>query len=554
MEKSMKEPKQGPGTMNRRSLLAGLAGIGAVNAMSASPFARALSPTTEEPIAMTQCGKVRGVAARQVLSFRGVPYGGPTEANCRFLPPSKATPWKGIRDATKAGPRSMQNKDKTTGDKNIFSAPLIGDYFSGGRKDAPEITYETNSENCLVLNVLTPGLQGKRPVMIYIHGGGFAIGSGALTLISDRFVSEQDVVLVGINHRLNVFGYTYLGELDPAYADSGNVGQLDLIAAMEWVKENITNFGGDPANVTIFGESGGGGKVSTLMAMPGARGLFRRAIVESGSMRSVRTKEAATEDTKKLLSALGLTASQAGQLQNISADKLLAAMSSASLRAGGPVVDGRSVPHQTWKPGAPPEAAGVSLIVGNCKDESTLFVLSDTALFSLDWPALKEREIKAGIPEDRVGPLIDKYRQDYPADSASDLYFRISADRGARTNAIGQAQAKLDQQSGDVYMYNFAWNTPLDDGRLRAFHTAELPLAMRLVLNPDAEELSKQIAGAWAGFARTGDPNHDGLPRWEKYSTANKATMVFDVGKIALVDQPAHDELALLAPYPAGLL
>jgi para-nitrobenzyl esterase len=549
----MRKPNQRPGTMKRRSLLAAFAGIGAVNILGASPFVRALSPAPEEPIASTECGKVRGVAARQVLSFRGVPYAGPAEGKTRFLPPSKSIPWKGIREATQAGPRAMQNTDKTIGDKNIFSAPLIGDYFSGGRKDAPKITYENNSENCLVLNVLTPGLHGKRPVMVYIHGGGFAIGSGALTLISDRFVSEQDVVLVGVNHRLNVFGYTYLGELDPAYADAGNVGQLDLIAALKWVKENIANFGGDPSNVTIFGESGGGGKVSTLMAMPGARGLFRRAIIESGSMRSVRTKDAATEDTKKLLSALSLTASQAGQLQNISADKLLAAISSISLRVG-PVVDGRSVPHQTWKPGAPPEAAGVSLIVGNCKDESTLFLLSDNALFSLDWPTLKEREIKAGIPEGQVGPLLYKYRQDYPADSASDLYFRISADRGARTNAIAQAQTKLDQQSGDVYMYNFAWNTPLDDGRLRAFHTAELPLAMRLVLNPEAEELSKQIAGAWAGFARTGNPNHDGLPLWEKYSTANQATMVFDVGKTALVDQPAHGELALLAPYPGGLL
>jgi para-nitrobenzyl esterase len=237
MEKGMKELKQGSGTINRRSLLAGFAGIGAVNVLGASTFARALSPATEVPIASTECGKVRGVVAKQVLSFRGIPYGGPTEGKNRFLPPSKAIPWKGIREATRAGPRSMQNKDKTTGDKNIFSAPLIGEYFSGGRKDAPEITFETNSENCLILNVLTPGLQGKRPVMVYIHGGGFAIGSGALTLISDRFVSEQDVVLVGVNHRLNVFGYTYLGELDPAYADSGNVGQLDLIAALQWVKE-----------------------------------------------------------------------------------------------------------------------------------------------------------------------------------------------------------------------------------------------------------------------------------------------------------------------------
>jgi para-nitrobenzyl esterase len=176
------------------------------------------------------------------------------------------------------------------------------------------------------LNVLTPGLQGKRPVMIYIHGGGFAIGSGALTLVADRFVAEQDVVLVGVNHRLNVFGYTYLGAIDPKYADSGNVGQLDLIAALQWVRDNIAHFGGDPSNVTIFGESGGGGKVSTLMAMPGAKGLFRRAIVESGSHLAVRTKEAATENTNYMLSALGLTASQVDQLQSVPADKLLAAM------------------------------------------------------------------------------------------------------------------------------------------------------------------------------------------------------------------------------------
>ena len=289
------------------------------------------------------------------------------------------------------------------------------------------------------------------------------------------------------------------------------------------------------------------------MAMPSAKGLFRRAIIESGSMRSVRTKDAAAEDTNKLLSALGMTRSQASQLQSIPAEKLLAAISSTPLR-WGPVVDGRSVPHQTWKPAAPPEAAGVSLLVGNCKDEATLFSLSDTALYSLDWPTLREREMKAGIPESVVDPLIAKYHQDYPADSPSDLYFRISADRGARTNAIAQAQAKLDQQNGDVYMYNFAWDTPIDNGRLRAFHTSELPLAMRLVLNPEAEELSKQIAGAWAGFARTGNPNHDGLPHWEKYSADKKSTMVFDVGKTKLVNGPAHEELAMLAPYPGGLL
>lgn len=543
----MNDVIQKSGVMDRRTLLAGFASAGAWSAFGRLPLVVALAPAAAGPVAETQYGKLRGVQGK-VLSFRGVPYAGPAEGAGRFLPPAKAASWKGVRDAVNAGPRAMQLPDKTLGGQNIFTSPVLGPYFSGGRADAA-ITIEPKSENCLVLNVLTPALRGKRPVMVYIHGGGFAQGSGALTLLGDRLVAEENVVLVGINHRLNVFGYTYLGDLDPKYADSGNVGQLDLIAALKWVRNNIANFGGDPSNVTIFGESGGGAKVSCLLAMPDAKGLFHRAIIQSGSARSVRTREAAAEDAKKMLTALGLTASQIGELQNIPADKLLEAS-----RRAGPVVDGRSVPYQTWRQGAPPEAAGVSIIVGNCKDESTLFSMGDASLFSLDWETLKQREIKSGIPEDKAGAVIAQYRADYPNDSPSDLYFRISADRGARMNAIAQAQAKLDQANGDVYMYNFAWNTPIQGGRLRAFHTSDLPLEMRLVLNPEAEGLSKQLAGAWAGFARSGDPNHSGLPRWEKYTAARQSTMVFDAGKTALVDHPAHEELALIKTYPGGLL
>src|SRR5581483_10471691 len=187
--------------------------------------------------------------------------------------------------------------------------------FSGGRADGAQITAQAESENCLVLNVLTPSASGKRPVMVYIHGGGFTSGSGALTLLSDRFVAEEDLVLVGINHRLNAFGYTYLADLDARYADSGNAGQLDLGAALEWVKRNIAQFGGDRSNVTIFGESGGGAKISALVATPNARGLFHRAIIESGSAREARTTEAAARQTSKLLSALGLTSMQLDALQ-----------------------------------------------------------------------------------------------------------------------------------------------------------------------------------------------------------------------------------------------
>lgn len=545
----MKQVESKFGRFNRRSLLKGIAGMGAVQAVGSFPLARAAAAVSHDPVASTECGKIRGVAANNVLSFRGVPYGGPTEGAGRFMPPVSPVPWTGTRDAVQAGPRAMQLPDKSFGGgANIYTSPVLGPYFSGGRKDA-DITIEKDSENCLVLNVLTPALRGTRPVMIYIHGGGFAQGSGALTLLADRFVAEENVVLVGVNHRLNVFGYTYLGAFGEKYADSGNVGQLDLVLALKWVKKNIANFGGDPANVTIFGESGGGAKISCLMAMPEAKGLFHRAIIESGSARTVRTKEEAEGDTNKMLETLGLTATQVGELQTISADKMLNAS-----RHSLPLVDGRSVPHQTWAPTAPPEAAGIPLLVGCDKEEARVFSIGDPALYSLDWDTLKERELKAGVPADKVDALIAKYRELHPQETASDIYFMIAADRGARTNAIAQAELKLQQASGDVYMYNFAWATPIYGGKLKSFHTSELPLAMRLVLNPEAEGLSKQVAGAWAAFARVGNPNRPGLPHWEKYSLERRATIVFDADNTKLVLDPEHEELAMLKNLPATIL
>jgi para-nitrobenzyl esterase len=527
--------------LTRRSVVAGLI-AGALSECAVGHAASVIGPGL---IASTNYGKVRGLMANGVISFRGIPFGGPADGENRFKPAAMPVAWTGIRDATKAGPCAVQN-----GATAIFGSPLIGNYFSGGRMDAVGITTERRSENCLVLNVLTPALRGKRPVMVYIHGGGFDGLSAALTLISDRFVAEQEVVLVGINHRLNVFGYTYLGGIDSRYADSGNLGQLDLIAALQWVQTNIEGFGGDPANVTLFGESGGGSKISALLAMPAAKGLFHRAIIESGShFLEARTAEAATQGTEKLLEKLGLRTSQASELQNVAANKLLAAFVAAG-GPSGPVVDGRSLLHQTWTPGAPPESTGVSLIIGTCQDETSLFRLQEPRLYSLDWSSLRAQELKEGIPHAIVDDLIKQYRTDYPTDSPSDLYFRISSDRLFRKNAIAQAQAKVSQNAGDVYMYYFAWNTGLDGGRLRAFHTAELPLAMRLVSEPAAETLSKQISGAWASFARTGNPNHNGLPSWGKYSAERRATMVFDAKSSQLVENPARAELALLAASP----
>ena len=524
-------------SLTRREWLG--ASTAAAATWSLGRFDRLLA-ATEDTVAETMSGRIRGLRVDGVHMFMGVPYGGPADGAGRCMPPTPVPGWTGVRDAIKAGPRAIQ------GPGNIFTNPLIGAYFSGGRAGARELTEQADSENCLNLNVLTPGLTGRRAVMVYIHGGGFANGSGVLTALSDRFVRENDVVLVGVNHRLNMFGYTYLGGFSERYGDSGNVGQLDLVAALSWVRDNISRFGGDPGNVTIFGESGGGGKVSALLAMPLATGLFRRAIIESGSSLRAGEREAATRSARAALERIGVTEQTLDQLHTMSLEKLRQAGGGS-----GPVVDGRSIPAQTWTPAAPASAANVALLVGNCKDEQTLFQRQNEALFSLDAAGLRTRVVDSGIPGDSADKLIALYRRDYPVASATDIYFRIVTDRGTRENAITQAERKL-AQNAPVYMYSFEWDTPIVDGTkaIKAFHTAELPLAMRLVRYPESESLSKQIAGAWAAFAKTGNPIHSALPHWPTYDVERRATMVFDVPS-RLVYDPNRDERALLKQHAA---
>jgi para-nitrobenzyl esterase len=524
--------KSGPG-LTRRAVfpLAALTAGGSALAAAASP------------VAETHYGKVRGTSVRGVHLFRGVPYGGPTEGAARFLPPTKPARWSGIHDGTVTGPRCVQ------GPGNIFLSPLIGEYFGGGRPDREALAQQTDSENCLNLNLLTPGVRGKRPVMVYIHGGGYTGGSSALTLFSDGLVREQNVVLVGVNHRLNVFGYTYLGGLSPRYA-MGNPGQLDLVAALEWVRDNIANFGGDPHNVTIFGESGGGAKISALLGMPAAQGLFHKAAVQSGSALRATTAEAATEAARKWLDKLGLSESRLDELHRLPAAQLLAAGSGS-----GAVVDGRSLPQQPWDPKAPGVSAGIPLLIGCDKDESTLFSLRDESLFTLDDAGLRARLVKTGMPEPEVAPLVAAYRRSHPSDTPSALYFRISTDRGARRNATRQAELKLAQAQATVYLYYCQWDTPLADRgrRIGAFHTSDLPLTMRLVRFPASEHLSRQLSGAWAAFARTGNPSQKGLP-WPAYTEARRTTMVFDGAKSEAIDDPDGEVRVLLRNRPSGSL
>jgi para-nitrobenzyl esterase len=492
--------------------------------------------------AETLYGKVRGYEFNGVKIFRGIPYGGPTEGHARFMPPSKPEKWTGIKDcATANGPRCIQSPA-------LVNAGEVGSYFVGGRKDYENLYKQTDSENCLNLNVLTPSLSGMRPVMVYIHGGGFSSGSGVMTVISDKHVFEQDVVLVGITHRLNVFGYTYLGGISNKYA-MGNPGMLDLIAALEWVRDNIENFGGDPHNIMIFGESGGGAKISTLLATPAAKGLFHKAAIQSGSMLQAIDAETATKAAKELMQKIGI--SEIEDIHRVSSADLFKAGISGGVLGPGPVIDGHTLLRHPWDPDSPEISANIPLLIGCDKDESTLFAMANQKLFDLDDAGLKEELIKVAIPANKVDEVIALYKRIHPHESPSDLYFRISTDRGVRWKATRQAELKIARGKANVFMYYFQWNTPLLNGKLRTFHTADLPLLMRLTYYPESEKLSKVLSAAWAAFARNGKPDQKGL-NWPAYTLEERQTMVFDINKNESIKDPHREERILLNDYPSG--
>ena len=499
------------------------------------------SPAVE---AETIYGRVGGYDFNGVKIFRGIPYGDTTSGRARFLPPEVPKSWTGVKDCTINGSRCIQ------GGRSIFETNQLGPYFSGGRPDRFELSKQPSGEDCLNLNVLTPGLEGKRPVMVYIHGGGFQDGGGLLAVFSDRHVREQDLVMVGINHRLNVFGYTYFGGIDNKY-EVGNPGQLDLIAALEWIRDNINNFGGDPENVMIFGESGGGAKISTLLAMPAAKGLFHKAAIQSGSfIGKAIDVDTATKSASQLMSKLGVT--QVDEMQRVPELDLFKLSLGAGIRFG-PVVDWHSLSRDPWYPDSPEISASIPLLIGNDKDESTLFVQNNESLFNLDAAGLQSELLKAGIPDNKVDDLLDLYKREHPGDSPSDLYFRISTDRGARFNAVKQAELQLSRGKAEVFMYYCKYDTPLEDGKLRAFHTCDLPLTMRLTLFHESEQLSRQLSAAWAAFARNGKPGTDNLP-WPSYTFDERATMVFDVGKSEAVYDPDKEIRKMLLEMPSNSL
>lgn len=470
----------------------------------------------QKPVVKTTYGKISGYIDEGIYTFKGIPY---AKAE-RFMPPQKPDAWKGVLECNEFGPVAKQIvawiPDSTMDEKKLFS-----------------------------VNVWTQGISDgkKRPVMLWLHGGGFFVGSSNDPMTYGKAMAKKgDVVFVSVNHRLNILGYLDLSACGSKYAQSANVGMLDIVKALEWIKSNIKNFGGNPSDVTILGESGGGGKVGTLMCMPAAKGLFHKAIIQSGTLLNVMTKEKSQALGLAVLENLGLTKNDVKKLDTIPYLKLVKAGNDAVAKFSGPrkpgaptmfgfspSADGVVLLQQPFTPGFADISKDIPVMIG-----TTLNELMKTVYGEKDLTLEQAKERLAKEYGDRTNQYIELFAKAYPNYTPQDL---LSIDNVFRPFTIRTADARAVKGNAPLYVYFLAWKSPVDNASKGAFHGLDISLAFNTVdLRPDwtgnsdeAWKLSDKMSSAWLNFVKTGNPNVEGvLPKWEPYTAQNGTTMYFD--------------------------
>lgn len=553
--------------LNRRNFIIGSGALGAGSlVMPNLSQAKVLPNPDPKAVVETESGKVRGAIADGVSIFRGIPYGDDTGGDNRFKPPKPAKKWSGVRDVLDYGNMAPQ----------AGGAPANAGMQTGARITrslfAP-LTSQAQSEDCLYLNVWSSGVNQSpnRAVMVWLHGGGFTSGSGASTLYDGiNLAKRDDVVVVTVNHRLGALGYCHLAEIGGSdYERAGMAGMLDLVHALKWVRDNIAAFGGDPNRVMIFGESGGGRKVSTLLGMPGAKGLFHSAVVHSGPGLRFTSTETANKRAHQLMRELGLGANQFDQLKKLPFATIMAAQGaadrkvSASLppgtsffeRYGWAPVLGPDLPHWPFDPTGPDESLDVPVIVGCNRFEMALFISPNKRLDVIDEETL-QNQVK-GFAGEHADDLISSYRKSHPNEDLRSILLLIMSDDRYRVDSIKLAERKYQRlaensQAAPVYMYRFDWETPVWDGLLRAPHALEIPFVFANAQlssaftggGPDAVALSAVMSETWATFAKTGNPNNNKLSEWKPYTTQTRDTLLFNDRSQLVSDPDSNDRLA----------
>jgi para-nitrobenzyl esterase len=472
----------------------------------------------------TTSGNVQGIANTGIKEFKGIPYGAPTGGKNRFMPPKKPSSWTGVRECFGHGPISPQTLADLRSDYGMM---IQWDHHVGGM-----------AEDCLTLNVWTPGINDgqKRAVLVSFHGGGFTTGSGNSPGYDGAQLARfGNVVVVTVNHRLASLGYLHLADLGapPEFAQAGVAGIMDLVASLEWVRDNIERFGGDPQKVMIFGQSGGGAKTTTILATPSAKGLFRCAGVQSGSALRLSTREQATKRAEALLARLGITKNNIGDLQKISWRQILEAQSSLEPALAGfaPVIDGNVLPHHPFDPVAPPESAEVPVIISTTLEDAALRLTN----FDLD-----DAGLKALLNQRFKGKADEIYGLYHNVAGNSNkppylIQAQVFTDSGGRRNAITQGERKAALGKAPAYMYLWAYASPGFGGKFGAVHGTDVSASFNNYQDgiggagsPQQRALWTQFASTWVVFAKTGDPNNPAIPKWPAYDATTRATMIFD--------------------------